>query len=355
MSETVISMADVRRIYKMGDTEVQALRGISFNISQGEFVAIMGPSGSGKSTCMNMIGCLDRPSGGIVSICGKETAKMNEKELAELRNKTVGFVFQQYHLIPSLTVAENVMLPLRYQKIEKSERLPLAEAALEKVSLVNRMNHRPHELSGGQKQRVAIARALVTNPKIILADEPTGALDSETGRQVMALFNEINANGTTIVIVTHDPRIGAAVRRCIHIFDGQIKADVVQEPVPFSGNDEQPENKQTVQPVIKRSESAAVSNAVNAASVHAVSGTVHVPQVHAAVRAAQIKSDVQAKKLLEQQAQRMPVASSSFLHKAQQKNDAQDCFIQIAVPQNKMEMSKNGLKENLQKQRFPDV
>lgn len=236
MGATVISMKDVTRVYKMGDTEEHALRGISFNITQGEFVAIMGPSGSGKSTCMNMIGCLDRPTSGIVEIDGLPTEKMSEKELAVLRNKTVGFVFQQYHLIPSLTIVENVMLPLRYQKIEKSERLPLAEAALEKVALVGKMNFRPHELSGGQKQRVAIARALVTRPKIILADEPTGALDSETGKQIMALFNEINAGGTTIVIVTHDPRIGAAIRRCIHIFDGKIKADVTQTPVPFTGD-----------------------------------------------------------------------------------------------------------------------
>lgn len=236
MGATVISMKDVTRVYKMGDTEEHALRGISFNITQGEFVAIMGPSGSGKSTCMNMIGCLDRPTSGIVEIDGRPTEKMSEKELAVLRNKTVGFVFQQYHLIPSLTIVENVMLPLRYQKIEKSERLPLAEAALEKVALVGKMNFRPHELSGGQKQRVAIARALVTRPKIILADEPTGALDSETGKQIMALFNEINAGGTTIVIVTHDPRIGAAIRRCIHIFDGKIKADVTQTPVPFTGD-----------------------------------------------------------------------------------------------------------------------
>lgn len=236
MGATVISMKDVTRVYKMGDTEEHALRGISFNITQGEFVAIMGPSGSGKSTCMNMIGCLDRPTSGIVEIDGRPTEKISEKELAVLRNKTVGFVFQQYHLIPSLTIVENVMLPLRYQKIEKSERLPLAEAALEKVALVGKMNYRPHELSGGQKQRVAIARALVTRPKIILADEPTGALDSETGKQIMALFNEINAGGTTIVIVTHDPRIGAAIRRCIHIFDGKIKADVTQTPVPFTGD-----------------------------------------------------------------------------------------------------------------------
>lgn len=225
MAETVISLENVTRVYKMGDTEVHALRGVSFEITQGEEVAIMGPSGSGKSTCMNMIGCLDRPSGGIVKIGGKETAKMTENELAELRNFTVGFVFQQYHLINSLNVLENVMLPLRYQHIEKSKRLKLAKEALEKVGMGERLKHKPHELSGGQKQRVAVARALVTNPKIILADEPTGALDSETGKQVMELFREINKKGVTIVIVTHDPRIGASCRRCIRIFDGLIEDD----------------------------------------------------------------------------------------------------------------------------------
>ncbi|MCQ2578802.1 MAG: ABC transporter ATP-binding protein [Treponema sp.] len=225
MAETVISLENVTRVYKMGDTEVHALRGVSFEITQGEEVAIMGPSGSGKSTCMNMIGCLDRPSGGIVKIGGKETAKMTENELAELRNFTVGFVFQQYHLINSLNVLENVMLPLRYQHIEKSKRVKLAKEALEKVGMGERLKHKPHELSGGQKQRVAVARALVTNPKIILADEPTGALDSETGKQVMELFREINKKGVTIVIVTHDPRIGASCRRCIKIFDGLIEDD----------------------------------------------------------------------------------------------------------------------------------
>jgi len=223
--ETVIKMTDVKRVYKMGETEVHALRGISFEIKQGEEVAIMGPSGSGKSTCMNMIGCLDRPSGGVVEVGGKPTADMTEKELAELRNKTVGFVFQQYHLINSLNVIENVMLPLRYQKIPKNQRFDLALEALKKVGMEERIHHRPHELSGGQKQRVAIARAIVTQPKIILADEPTGALDSKTGKQVMDIFREINAQGTTIVIVTHDPGIGAGCRRCIKIFDGLIQDD----------------------------------------------------------------------------------------------------------------------------------
>ncbi len=241
MAETVISLENVTRVYKMGDTEVHALRGVSFEITQGEEVAIMGPSGSGKSTCMNMIGCLDRPSGGIVKIGGKETAKMTENELAELRNFTVGFVFQQYHLINSLNVLENVMLPLRYQHIEKSKRLKLAKEALEKVGMGERLKHKPHELSGGQKQRVAIARALVTNPKIILADEPTGALDSETGKQVMELFREINAKGVTVVIVTHDPRIGASCRRCIKIFDGLIEDDGLgnkKEPQTSEGGSE---------------------------------------------------------------------------------------------------------------------
>ena len=223
MSDIVVHLDNVVKTYSMGESEVHALRGISFQIEQGEFLSIMGPSGSGKSTCMNMIGCLDRPTSGIVEINGEETAKMTEKELAVLRNQTVGFVFQQYHLIPSMNVLENVMLPLKYGHVEKSERVERAEEALVAVGLGERMKHRPHELSGGQKQRVAIARAMITRPKILLADEPTGALDSTTGKQVMELFKKINQEqGTTIIIVTHDPRIGESTKRCIKILDGQI-------------------------------------------------------------------------------------------------------------------------------------
>jgi putative ABC transport system ATP-binding protein len=210
----------------MGESEVQALQGVSFDVQSGEFMSIMGPSGSGKSTCMNMIGCLDRPTKGDVIINGGKTAEMNEKELAFLRNETVGFVFQQYHLLPTMTVLENVMLPLRYQELTIAERKKEAVKALERVGLGDRMSHRPSELSGGQKQRVAIARACASHPRIILADEPTGALDSTTGKAVMELFREINREGTTIVIVTHDPGIGASTDRCVHIFDGKVKEEV---------------------------------------------------------------------------------------------------------------------------------
>ena len=220
-------MQNVSRIYRMGENEIRALDCINFSVEQGEFLSIMGPSGSGKSTCMNMIGCLDRPSSGIVKINGKETAKMSEKELAVLRNKTIGFVFQQYHLLAGLNILENVMLPLRYQKVEKAKRIKKAKEALKKVGLEERFLHRPNELSGGQKQRVAIARAIVTEPNIILADEPTGALDSNTGKAIMNLFREINKEGTTIVIVTHDLRIGESTERCIRILDGKIQSDAI--------------------------------------------------------------------------------------------------------------------------------
>jgi putative ABC transport system ATP-binding protein len=204
---------------------VHALKGISLTIKQGEYVSIMGPSGSGKSTCMNIIGCLDRPSGGTVLIDGQNTAEMNERDLSALRNETVGFVFQQYHLLPSMTVLENVMLPLRYQGMENRQRKETALAVLERVSLADRTRHYPNELSGGQKQRAAIARAVAANPKIVLADEPTGALDSETGALVLALFADINLSGTTVILITHDSNVAAQAMRRIRILDGSIAED----------------------------------------------------------------------------------------------------------------------------------
>lgn len=238
MTKPIISLENVWKIYSMGDSEVQALQGVSFDIHKGEFVSIMGPSGSGKSTCMNMIGCLDSPSKGDVIIGGEKTSDLSEKQLAFLRNRTVGFVFQQYNLLSTMTVLENVMLPLRYQGLEMSARKKRAKEVLEQVGLSDRINHRPNELSGGQKQRVAIARALAGNPDIILADEPTGALDSKTGKAVMDLFRDINTNGTTIIIITHDEGIGHSANRCIHILDGQIHSDTETKSELATQNEE---------------------------------------------------------------------------------------------------------------------
>ena len=227
----IISLQNVVKTFSLGENEVHALRGVSFDIEQGGCVSIVGPSGSGKTTCMNMIGCLDRPTSGDVFVDGKNTATMKDTELAHLRNKTIGFVFQQYFLLPSFTVLENVMLPWRYQGISKSERKRLATEELEKVGLANRLKHKPNELSGGQKQRVAIARALVTKPKVILADEPTGALDSETGLSVLDLFLNINKTGTALVIVTHNMEIANMTKRLIHIKDGLVVEDTVQSNI----------------------------------------------------------------------------------------------------------------------------
>ena len=224
-NEICIRMKDVKKEYHVADVLVRALQGVSFEVRRGEYITIMGPSGSGKSTLMNMIGCLDRPTSGLVEIGGKNTAEMTEKELAYLRNITVGFVFQQYFLLPSMNILENVMLPLRYQGIDRKESRRMAEEALVKVGLQDRLGHTPSELSGGQKQRAAIARATVTKPSIILADEPTGALDSETGRRVLEIFSEINKQGTTVIIVTHDPNIGAHAPRQNSILDGKILQD----------------------------------------------------------------------------------------------------------------------------------
>lgn len=220
---TVIQLINAKRYFIVGDNVVKALDGVDLDINQGEYVSIMGPSGSGKSTMMNLIGCLDRPSDGIVRIDSSDTATLSERELAYLRNQKIGFVFQQFNLLSKLNALENVMTPLLYAKIGPRERKELAMEALEKVGLADRMKHRPNELSGGQKQRVAIARALVNNPAILLADEPTGALDTKTGYQIMELFDQLYAEGRTIVIVTHNQEIGDVCPRQIHVRDGKIE------------------------------------------------------------------------------------------------------------------------------------
>ena len=227
MSETVIQMQNVAKLYKMGEETVHALRGISFKVSQGEFLSIMGPSGSGKSTCMNMIGCLDRPTSGAVEISGKNTSEMTEKELADLRNRTIGFVFQQYHLLAGLSVLENVMLPLRYQGIKKADRISLAKKALEQVNLSDRLNHRPHELSGGQKQRVLIAMAIINNPKLLIADEPTSGLDLSVQKQILELFAELKKElNLTMIIITHNILI--AKKYCDYVVV-MYKGEIVEQ------------------------------------------------------------------------------------------------------------------------------
>ena len=219
----VVELVGARRYYTMGDVVVRALDGVSFSIVKGEAVAIMGPSGSGKSTCMNLIGCLDRPSDGRVLLDGVDTAGIGDTELAVLRNRSIGFVFQQFHLLPRLDLERNVELPLIYARVQPKERKRRSLEALERVGLSDRVHHLPSELSGGQRQRAAIARALVNRPAILLADEPTGALDSATGRAVLDLFMEINQAGTTLIVVTHDPSIGAAFPRVIRLRDGILE------------------------------------------------------------------------------------------------------------------------------------
>jgi len=206
------------------------LRGVSIQIERGEYVAIMGPSGSGKSTLMNLIGCLDTPTKGGYMLNNKQVSKMSDDELARIRNEEIGFVFQTFNLLPRATALHNVELPLVYAGVTGKERLERAKSALSKVELQDRMSHRPNELSGGQRQRVAIARALVNNPSILLADEPTGNLDSKTGNEIMALFAKLHSAGNTIILVTHEADIAAYARRAIHLRDGQIEKDV-QQPV----------------------------------------------------------------------------------------------------------------------------
>ena len=222
----LIETVDLWKTYVMGSEEIHALRGVTITIERGEYVAIMGPSGSGKSTLMNLIGCLDTPSKGSYLLNGKQVGQMNDNELARIRNEEIGFIFQTFNLLPRATALHNVELPLVYAGVVAKERRDRARQALEKVELTPRMSHRPNELSGGQRQRVAIARALVNSPSILLADEPTGNLDSKTGSEIMGLFERLHKAGNTILLVTHEADVAAFAYRSIHLRDGQVENDI---------------------------------------------------------------------------------------------------------------------------------
>jgi putative ABC transport system ATP-binding protein len=230
----LIETKDLWKTYVMGTEQIHALRGVDVIIDRGEYVAIMGPSGSGKSTLMNLIGCLDTPSKGSYLLNTKQVSQMNDDELARIRNEEIGFVFQTFNLLPRATALHNVELPLVYAGVPSAERQTLARKALERVELADRMSHRPNQLSGGQRQRVAIARALVNNPSILLADEPTGNLDTKTGLEIMTLFDKLHKSGNTIILVTHEADIAAHAHRVVHLRDGQVESDerrAVRAPV----------------------------------------------------------------------------------------------------------------------------
>jgi len=223
---SILCLRDVIKTYEMGSEQIHALSGVSLDVGNNEYMAIMGPSGSGKSTLMNIIGCLDVPTSGTYSLDGEMVATKSEGELAEIRNRMIGFVFQTFNLIPRADIFHNVELPLVYGGVHKAERRERTERAIDKVGLLDRMKHKPNELSGGQRQRVAIARALVFNPSIILADEPTGNLDSKTGEEIMAMFDDLHNSGQTIILVTHEDHIARHAHRTIRLRDGKIESDV---------------------------------------------------------------------------------------------------------------------------------
>ena len=224
----MLKIKKIKKIYQMGKVKVEALRGVSFCIDKGEFVAIMGPSGSGKSTLMHIIGCLDQPTEGNFIIGGKDVSKLNDDRLAEIRNKRIGFVFQQFNLLSRTSILHNVEIPLIYAGLKAKQRRELAKQALESVGLGDRVKHKPNEISGGEKQRAAIARALVNNPLIILADEPTGNLDTKTGEEIMKIFYKLHQQGNTVIMVTHEAEVARHARRIIHLRDGLIEKDEVK-------------------------------------------------------------------------------------------------------------------------------